>query len=243
MNKQLVWSEEELPQKSKKWLKFRDESGFGASQIPIILGNYPPQWSSPYELFLEKMGKPKKEAHIDTERGELENEAREFITDYYNSINTIVCDNVYDRTENTKLNNTNFEQYTVQHKEINNIFASYDGIDFQNKLVLEIKCPKEGIFKTILKNKIPKVPKTYLAQVQFQLLIANSHWNIDRGIFAVYHPEGFERNTKNDNNPEKINLILIETKLDKNYCEDVLLTCNKFFEMVELRKWRNNWNK
>ena len=243
-----IYSEQELPQKTKNWLDARITFGLGASQVPILMGNYPPHWATPYDLFLEKMGKPQKPMTEDMERGIFEDQGRSYLENYLNNCKneedgSVFCRNVYDRTSNLSTNDVKFEQFTVISKDVPNLFASFDGIDINNKLVLEIKCPKQGIFNKLLRNRVPSVPKTYLAQVQSQLMIANSHWGITKGIFAVFFPDGLYYENKKTGRNDLIRLIVIETELDEEYCEEIKNKCKIFWDMVENRSWNKYWDK
>ncbi len=235
-----IFTEEDLPQKSKKWLLFRRDK-LGTSEIPIIRGKFPTIWCDDYELFLRKMGKPYDTNNKYIEVGNRDEEkARQFVKDYLNlGLNS---ENVYDRTEGFDTKDVNFVQYTVQYKHFPSIFSSFDGIDVENKLILELKCPSENVFTKLLKNRVPKVPKMYFDQTQGQLMTAESHWGIDKGIFGVYYNEGVVFKNKKTKEERLIKLILIRTDLDVEYCEEMKEICKKYCDMIQNRKWKKNWN-
>lgn len=234
-----IHKESELAQKSDKWKKFR-LGKLGTSEISIIRSKFPSIWCDDYELFLRKMGKPHEFSNKSMEVGnEFEDKAREFVENYlHNGLNS---DNVYDRTGGFDVKNPKFEQYTIQYKHFPQIFSSFDGIDIENELVLELKCPGEKVFTKILKNRKPTVPKMYVDQTQGQLEIADSWYNIKKGIFGVYYDDGVILKDKKAKTERLIKLILIRTDLDKEYCEEMLITCKKYCEMISDRRWKKNW--
>lgn len=243
----MIFLDKDLPQKSQKWLDFRKDK-IGTSEISILKGKFPTIWCDPYELFLIKMGKPNNLDNTYVQIGnENESKARKLIESYYNKYKNnkdyIFSRNVYDRIGELDILNVNFEQYTVQHKKYPKIFSSFDGIDIENKLVVEIKCPSQQTFTKLLKNRKPTIPKMYYDQIQGQLWIANSHWGITQGIFAVYFQDGVYFEDKITKKTNLIRLILIKTELDLEYCKELEKICSKFLEMIENRKWRANWNK
>lgn len=241
-----VHTEKSMPQKSEKWLKFRS-FGVGASEISVLIGTFPRFWLSDFELFLRKMGKSNDFVNEAMEIGNRnEEKARKLLTIYLkncknNDENQPFCSNVYDRTGKIRGNNHNFKQYTVQHKEFPHIFSSYDGLDIRNKLVVEIKCPSQQVFTKLLKNRKPTIPKMYVPQVQTQLKIANSHWGITEGLFAIYYEDGVYFEDKLTKKTNLVKLILIETKIDLDYCKELEELCNKYFKMIIKREWNANW--
>lgn len=243
----MIFKEDELPQRSEEWVEFRKDK-LGTSEISIIRGKFPKIWCDDYELFLRKMGKPFDNSSIHTDIGnENEEPARNLVMNYLkncggNKEESVFCRNVYDRTEGFDIENPNFEQYTVQYKDFPQIFSSFDGIDLENKLVLEIKSPSQKTFTKILKNRKPTIPKMYYDQIQGQLMVANSHWAITKGIFAIYFKDGIYFDEKKDGIMRLIRLILIETELDMEYCTEMQEICKKYVQMIEKRQWKNNWN-
>jgi len=240
-----VYTEDELPQKSDSWLEFR-RSGIGASEVPKIMGQLPPQWGGAFDVFLNKMGKPGNPPNKAMERGIIyEDKARNYITNYLESKrlgkNSIHEIGTIDLSENIVEKKVKFQQLTVKYKDFNRIFASFDGIDFNNKLILEIKCPKYENFVKFLKK--PKLSKTYLTQVQTQLMIANSHWGITKGIFANYCPEGVIYTEKGETKAKNIRLVLLYVDLDEDITKNIEKTCKNFWSMVETNQYDKNWNE
>lgn len=236
----MIYSEKDLPQKSDVWMEFRLDK-LGTSEIPIITGKFPTIWCTDYELFLRKMGKPYEFSNKYIETGnEDEPIAREFVTNYLKDGTN--SEYVYDRTGGFDIKEPKFEQYTVQYKHFPQIFSSFDGIDIKNELVLELKCPGEKVFTKILKNRKPTVPKMYIDQTQGQLSTAESHWQINKGIFGVYYGKGVELIDKKGGKTRLIKLILIRTDLNLEYWIEIEKICKKYCEMIENRQWKRNWN-
>lgn len=237
----MIYTEKELPQKSEEWLKFRLDK-IGTSEISIIRGKFPKIWCDDYELFLRKMGKPYDNSSSYTDIGNRdEDKARVFIEEYLNYGTN--SEHVYDRTGGMDVKDAKFVQCTVQYKHNPSIFSSFDGIDVNNKLTLEIKCPSEKTFAKILKNRQPVVSRTYVDQVQGQLMIANSHFDVTQGIFAPYLDEGVEFFDKELRTTRLIKLILVKTELDVEYCKEIEEDCRKYLQMIVNRQWRKNWNE
>lgn len=243
----MIYTEEDLPQKSDKWKEFRSDK-LGTSEISIIRGKFPKIWCDDYQLFLRKMGKPHTYSNEYTEVGDKDEEyARNFVINYFNNCvhgkdESVFCRNVYDRTGYNSITESNFERYTVQYKHFPQIFSSFDGIDLKNKIVLEIKCPSDKTFIKLLKNRKPTIPKMYFDQIQGQLLTANSHWGITNGIFAVFYKDGIYFEDKKTRITNLIRLILIKTELDLEYCKEMEDVCKKYVKMIETRRWKEDWN-
>lgn len=246
MEEKLIYLESELPQKSDSWLEFRN-SGIGASEISIIRGTFPTFWCTSHELFLKKMGNPYEFSNEYIENGnKYEEKARKYVENYLKNCSDldksrVFCKNIYDRTSGFDVKEPNFEQFTAKCKGFPQIFASFDGIDIKNQLVLEIKCPSQQVFTKFLRNRIPTVPKMYFDQIQAQLLIAKSHWDVERGLFALFFNDGVYFEDKKTKITNLIRLILIETELDLEYCKEMLVDCKKFLDMINNKKWTRDW--
>lgn len=240
-----IYLEKDLPQKSQEWHDFR-LNHLGASEVPKIMGELPYFFGTPYDIFLLKMGKPQPPPNKNMIRGiEFEEPARNFVTEYlkskflgiYNKIN----ENILDYTNYNLKFEPNFKQITAKHKKINHISASFDGIDKKNGLILEVKCPKyENFIKFTKKSKLPS---TYKSQVQTQLMVANSHWGITKGIFISYYHDGVDYKNKIENSDELIKMVILEIEIDQEHCKKIEKTCNKFWKMVECRQWNKYWKE
>lgn len=239
-----IYSEQELPQKSEKWLEFR-RNGIGASEISAILGKLPPHWANDYEIFLRKLGKVSDFSSKHMERGVLlEDSARKTVTHYLNYCkktdnSSILCSNYIDKTKIKPEFTVKFEQLTVKYKNFDKIFASFDGVDLNNKMILEIKCPSQSTFTKMTRAR--KIPSTYFSQIQTQLMVANSHWGITKGLFANFYPEGIYIEDKVTGRAQLKKLVILEVDFDPEYCKELEIICKKFWKMVENNKWNNNW--
>ena len=137
----------DLEQNTPEWHQFR-EGKIGASLAPVIMGVSP--WMTPYQLYEEMMGTAPKRAETDAmRRGRaLEERARQrFIQQ--TGVEVVPGVGVHDK----------FDW----------LFASFDGICTDNKMIVEIKCPGKEDHDTALSGK---VPEKYYPQVQHQLAVS-----------------------------------------------------------------------
>lgn len=240
-----IYTQKELPQRSEEWLNFR-RSGIGASEISKLLGYLPPAWGTAFDIYAIKMGKAEKEPTEDMIRGILnEDKARNMVVSHLkhkrNNKNFILSNQINDLFDKKLEFSPSFKQLTVRHKKYPHIFASLDGIDIKNKLILEIKCPKQSNFEKII-NK-PKINRGYIAQVQTQLEVANSHWGITEGIFVNFFDEGvyIEKDVPK-NEMQLKRMVITHVTQDCDMRDLIIKTCNNFWEMVETGVWNREWN-
>lgn len=156
-----------LTQRSEAWLKMRQEK-IGASDAPIIMGVSP--WKKPLQLWEEKLGfRPPEESNQWMLRGiELEDDARNafiFETGIY------------------------VTPRVVQHKILDWMIASLDGIDDKNENIIEIKCPGR---KDHMIAKEGYIPNKYIPQLQHQMSVCDlkkafyfSYYNGDTALIEV----------------------------------------------------------
>ncbi len=133
-----------LIQGSEEWLQLR-KSKIGASDAPVIMNASP--WKTPYQLWLEKVsiGMCQKKTQAMQRGLDLEDKARQ-----------------------------RFEEMTgvfmlpqvVFHPQFEWMIASLDGMDIDQKHIVEIKCPNKTDHETALSGKIPD---KYYPQLQHQL--------------------------------------------------------------------------
>lgn len=137
-----------MKQQTKEWYEFR-KNKIGASDAPVIMMKSP--WKSPYQLWLEKMGCCEESfpTHAMLRGLELENKARE---SFEKEIGRLVFPKVLVNPE-----------YEWQ-------MASLDGISEDNKIAVEIKCPKGEDHLLALNGKIPE---KYYPQLQHQIKVAH----------------------------------------------------------------------
>lgn len=134
-----------LVQNSHKWLEFR-KNKIGASDAPVIMEISP--WKTPYQLWEEKLGVREVVMTSAMKRGtDMEEEARQA---FEKETGILVFPTV-------KL-----------HPENEWMMASLDGMDMEEKNIVEIKCPgKEDHFAAV--SNI--VPDKYYPQLQHQLAV------------------------------------------------------------------------
>ncbi len=137
-----------LIQNTPEWLEMR-RSKVGASDAPIIMGESP--WKTIHQLWLEKTGlKTSSKQTVAMKRGkDLEEKAR-----------------------------VSFEEetgYSVKpevlfHKDYDWMMASFDGINLELGIVVEIKCPGPLDHESALQGIIPS---KYYAQLQHQMAVSD----------------------------------------------------------------------
>jgi predicted phage-related endonuclease len=238
-----IFTESELVQKSDEWIKFRRESGIGASEIPTLMGDVYFKFRTPFDIFLQKLGKVVDNDNEDTKRGNLCEEAgRRYVQNYLNSFENksegVLCRNVFTHYEFKTEQPVKFEQFTAVHPKYP-ILASFDGVDITNGLLLELKSPKEANFKKVLRSKQPS--KQYRTQIQGQFMVAKEIWGIENGIFSNYFPDGIYVTDKKKMQTNLYRSNLIKTQYDPELDEKIGRTCEVFWEMVQRGVWDQNW--
>lgn len=133
-----------ISQQTDEWLKIRQEK-IGASDAPVIMLESP--WKSPYKLWEEKMGfKSNNAKSFAMSRGiEMEPVARR----------------AFEKTIGIKM-----QPNIILHSEYEWMMASLDGIDLDEKHIVEIKCA--GAIDHALAQS-GQVPRKYFPQLQHQL--------------------------------------------------------------------------
>lgn len=154
----------------EEWHKWRGQ-GLGSSDAPVIMGASP--WSTPYQLWEEKIGLTKREvSNFATQRGhELEPVARA----------------QYELETGLDMPAT-----LAVHETRPWLRASLDGFNAENNIVLEIKCPGKDDHETAVNGK---VPDKYYPQLQHQLLVTGAtcvhYYSFDgkRGVLVEVKPD------------------------------------------------------
>ena len=184
-----------LTQGSPEWLEMR-RSYIGASDAPIIMLQSP--WTTPYQLWQQKLGLtegPKMTAAM--QRGkDLEEPARQ---QFEAMTGLIMNPNV------------------VFHKEHPFMMASLDGMTFDGKHIVEIKCVNRKDHETAVMGG---VPVKYQAQVQHQLACCPS------ADFAYYFSYDAQ-------NPDKS--AIVEVPRDDKFIEKMIQEHTKFWECVRTK--------
>ena len=137
-----------LIQRTPQWYEFRKKH-IGSSEVPIILGIS--EFSTPFELFLEKTGKKEAfQGNWATKRG---SDAEDKIASLYTS-----------KTGKT------ITSPTLEYQEWPTLSASLDGWT-SDHVVVEFKYPSKAKHEAAKSGIIPEM---YHAQIQSQLLVANA---------------------------------------------------------------------
>lgn len=138
-----------LIQDTPEWHKFR-ASRIGSSDAPVIMGSSP--WKTVDELFLEKIGKGKKQKETAAmSRGKkLEPIAR---------------------ARHELMTGLEFEPCVLVDKEHDFIMGSFDGRCIEKNIDLEIKCPGAKDHALALQGKIPE---KYVWQCLHLLMVSGS---------------------------------------------------------------------
>lgn len=154
----------------EEWHKWR-KLGIGSSDAPVIMGMSP--WSTPYQLWEEKIGLTKRDvSNFATQRGhELEPIARA----------------QYELETGLDMPAT----LAVNEKR-DWLRASLDGFNAEKNIVLEIKCPGKADHETAINGS---VPDKYYPQLQHQLLVTGAtcvhYYSYDgsRGVLIEVKPD------------------------------------------------------
>lgn len=181
----------------QKWLEWR-RKGIGASDAPIIMGVSP--WTTPYDLLMQKVEGKEIEETFAMKRGiDLEDTARQ-------------------RAEEM-LGVFLFPKY-CEHRKYPWMLASLDGIDLDEKIMIEIKCTSK---KNHLLAKKGEVPKHYYPQLQHQLEVSGLSKMI---YFSFDGEEG----------------IILEVEKNEKYISEMIEKEKFFYEYMEkITKIRNDF--
>jgi putative phage-type endonuclease len=216
----LIYTEEELPQRSQEWLDIR-KNVIGGSEIATILGLLQ-KYSKPVSVWKHKTGKTKKKENPKMTRGaEMEDEAAEIIKQYL--------------TEHEEIHNPAVTKLFAIHPDHRYIGVSFDGVDLDNKFITEIKCPGYvWNFKSVFSDGIQDY---YYPQVQLQLMVANAHWGIDKAYFCSYYPDGAYILSPLEFKEYLKKLAVIDIDYDPQYCECLAQVAKKYYKFVEYDYW------
>jgi putative phage-type endonuclease len=216
----LIYTEEELPQRSQEWLDIRKNS-IGGSEIATILGLLN-KYTKPSSIWKHKTGKSKKkEKSIMTRGAELEDEAADIIKSHL--------------IEHENISNPDIAKYFAIHPDYPYLAVSYDGVDLDNKFITEIKCPGYvWNFKSVFADGIQDY---YYPQVQLQLMVANAHWGITKAFFCSYYPDGAYILSPLEYKEYLKKLAVVDIDYDPDYCNCMAEMAKKFYKFVEYDYW------
>lgn len=217
----LVYTEQELPQRSEAWLEAR-KSKIGGSEVATILGLNEKNQKA-ITLWKRRLGKLKPQtSNTAMLRGaELEGDATYEAKLYLNIEKNI--------------KNIQIEPYFAVHPKYDFVAVSFDGVDLDNKFIIEIKCPSHFLgFKNTFEFGIPPY---YYPQVQYQLFVANAIWGIDTAYFVSYFPTGCYITDLTAFKSELRTLYVEEIKYDEDYCLAMIKVLTKFYDYVQHEYW------
>jgi putative phage-type endonuclease len=178
-----------VKQNTPEWIRYR-RTKIGSSDAPVIAGVSP--WSTPFQLWEEKLGiTPPKSSTVAMERGrELESLAR---------------------LEFMRLTGLEMQPMVMEHKEVPFVIASLDGIDFDQKHIVEIKCPGKDDHSLAMDGI---VPGKYIPQLQHQLFVT--------GLAMVFYFSFDGREGK-----------ILEVKRDDEYISRLFSQEKEFYKCIQ----------
>lgn len=173
---------------NEQWLQWR-RGGIGSSDAAIIMGVSP--WRTPNQLWHDKVygNSVQFETSSMTRGKEMEPVARSW----------------FEQTMGVAVFPKN-----KTHPEQSFIRASLDGIDVDDKVMVEIKCPNRDDHATAL---LKQIPEKYIPQLQHQLLVT--------GLDGMYYCSF-----------DGANGAIVEVARDNAYIEAMLQEEQKFWDMV-----------
>lgn len=181
------------------WLRWR-HGGLGASDLPIIMGDSP--WKTPLELYESKiLPEPVEQpANFVTDRGnEFEPRIRSlFNLSYAKSM----------------------EPALLQATGFDFMRASLDGVSPDKKEILEIKTSGKEDWEA---SKKGIVPKKYIAQVQYALMVASA----DLCYYVSYWDPTWDRVVS------RVNMVVVEVLPDRKYQAELLNAAQRFWMRVQ----------
>lgn len=179
-----------LEQGSKEWLEYR-RSRIGASEAPIILGESP--WKKKEKLLEEKI----------TAKESYQNAAMKWGRDTEEEARQEFC----------KLNDITVRPIVGENDALPWQMASFDGMDIDMQIVVEIKCPKS--MKSHLEAYEKRVPHHYWIQIQHQLCVSGLK---DAFYFSYFMGEG----------------ITLPVKRDDMFIDEMIREEEAFYQLMQL---------
>jgi len=177
-----------MKQNTQEWLEFRKQK-IGASDASIILGINP--WKTPNQLWEEKLGVVSNDAASwNMKRGiELEPIARNLFMKKTGEFvfPEVIMDDTYPF-----------------------LIASLDGISFDKKTVVEIKCPGKTDHDTALSGKIPE---KYYPQLQHQCYVAK----VEKVFYCSF---------------DGANIAIVECHADRDYIKNMIEKEIEFYKCM-----------
>ena len=181
----------DYPQGSQEWLEFR-RCGIGASDAPVLMGvGY--KDDSPYRLWREKMFGESKEINPSMLRGKSFEPMIRALAEQKAGI-SFIADTMYQSVDKLWQ------------------FASLDGINHEERVILECKYTSKINHDLAREDK---VPEKYYPQIQHQLACLPEKYSYC--IYASYHEKCED------------NLILVKVPRDASYIKKLITTEEAFY--------------
>jgi len=213
-----IYTEKELPQRSSEWLEARKDV-IGGSDVSDVLGiGFQKAWT----LWKRKLGKlkPKTENEAMLRGAQFEDEALE----------AFLC-----TEEAQSYENINIKKFFAKHPDLEYVGVSFDGVDVDNKFVVELKVPSRALnFKSVFYDGMKPY---YEAQVQLQLLVANALWGITKAYFVSYYPEGAYIQDNLNYMEYFKRIVVLEVEYDAEYCTHMASAIKSFHEQLTDGTW------
>src|SRR5258708_6096332 len=148
-----------LEQRSEEWRQYR-RNKIGGSDAPVIMDISP--YKTKYQLWKEKIDGTNKVVTKAMQRGnDLESVGRDIAS---------------------RNHNMEFQPECFESLKYPWMFASVDGWNEENHIVLEVKCPKKEF---VMVCNVGDVPADYLWQLIHNMCVTKAR----SGILLVYHPD------------------------------------------------------
>lgn len=178
----------------KEWHKWRSE-GIGSSDAAVIMKKFP-YGKTPYQLWEERIENKIWEGNVATQHGkDMEPVALKWLEG--------------------QIGVSLFSNVPREHNELNWMRATFDGLDLEEKVAAEIKCPFN--FDNFQKVKLSReVPEIYYPQLQHQIKVRELN-----GIYFVcfYEDDG----------------VILEVERDNKYIEKMVKEEEEFWNCLRTK--------
>lgn len=225
MTEKLIWTEEELPQGSDEWLRFRGATGefaprggfqhtLGGSEIACLM--YATCWKSMGMLWEEKLGMRQKGDFTEVmQRGNhFEPLARKIYSDSFG---------------------VEVEQLCAVHPDYPWMRTSLDGITKDKRVVLEIKTPKNRANHE-KQTKNGKVVAHRYPQMQWQLAVMMAHFpSVERVDYVSFLIEEKDEDGNDIENPN-MEMKIIKVYPDMDYIREIIRRAEIFIGYLDRRE-------
>lgn len=218
MKKKIVYPESELAQRSEKWLQKR-QGCVGGSEVADVLGIGFQKAQTLWKRKTKRL-QPKKE-NANMARGTLlEDEALE---------------KAKQTPELQEYDNLNIQKFFAYHPKYDFIGVSFDGVDIENKFIVEIKCPsKVWNFRSVFEDGVPDY---YYPQIQLQLMVAKEIWGIEKAYFASYFKGGTFILDKAKYIEYNREIVVIDVDYDKPYIKAMEKALKRYSKFLREDYW------